>query len=293
MSKIFITGATGFTGFHACEYYINKGYEVYGVVRRHQHPLKEVQSEFCDLMDTESLKELLEKVQPRFILHLAAQNHSGRSWEDPISTLNTNVIGTMNLLEAVKRAVPHAGILITGSVIEYDPCHSPHPNHPYGLSKYMQTLISTSWSFFYDLDIRIAKTSNLIGPGNSTGICSILAQKCLQYRKGNAEGFHFQNILDSRDFLDVRDAVKAYDCILHKGGKNGAYVVSSGETHRFLEVAKELKRLSQSDLPLSTDQFHPTPSIHYVNDKLENLGWKQTISIKQSLKDIIDYYEDL
>jgi GDP-4-dehydro-6-deoxy-D-mannose reductase len=292
MNKIFITGATGFTGFHACKYYIKKGYEVYAAVRGHHHPLKEVLSEFCDVLDTESLKKSLERVQPHFILHLAAKNHSGRSWEDPISTINTNVIGTMNLLESVKSASPKARILITGSVIEYDPCDSPHPNHPYGLSKYLQTLLSTSWSSFYNLDIRIAKSSNLIGPGNSSGICSILAQRCIQYRNGNGEGFNFHNILDHRDFLDVRDAVRAYDCILHKGSENDTYVVASGKNHRFIDLAKELKRLTQSDIPLMTEQFQPTPSVHYVNEKLEKLLWKQSISMNQSLKDIVNYYEN-
>ncbi|MGG3913048.1 NAD-dependent epimerase/dehydratase family protein [Rossellomorea vietnamensis] len=289
MNKVFLTGATGFTGHHACKYYINKGYEVYGAVRGDRRPINGVQLEFCDLMNTESLKEALEKVQPRFILHLAAQNHSGQSWNDPIMTINTNVIGTMNLLEAAKNAVPHAQILITGSVIEFNPCHSTEPNHPYGLSKYVQTLLSRSWSSFYNLDIRIAKTSNLIGPGHSNGICTLVAQKCLQYRKGDTEGFQFQNILDRRDFLDVRDAVKAYDCILQKGRENETYIVASGETHTLLEVAKELKKLSGSDLPLTTQQFLHTPPVHYVKDKLENLDWNQTIPLKQSLKDIVEY----
>ncbi|UXH45324.1 GDP-mannose 4,6-dehydratase [Rossellomorea vietnamensis] len=291
MNKVFLTGATGFTGHHACKYYINKGYEVYGAVRSHHRLINGVQSEFCDLMSTESLKEALEKVHPRFILHLAAQNHSGLSWEEPLSTINTNVIGTLNLLEAVKSVVPRAAILITGSVIEYDPCDSLHPNHPYGLSKYIQTLLSRSWSTFYDLDIRIAKTSNLIGPGHSNGICSLVAQKCLQYRKGETEGFQFHNILDRRDFLDVRDAVRAYDSILQKGRKNETYIVASGETHTLLEVAKELKRLSQSDLPLTTQQFQHMPQVQYVIDKLKNLDWNQTIPLKQSLKDIVEYYE--
>ncbi|MEI2663797.1 NAD-dependent epimerase/dehydratase family protein [Rossellomorea sp. LJF3] len=291
MNKVFISGATGFTGHHACEYYDGLGYEVYAAVRNHSLSTKDVRNVHCNLMDAEALMVLLEKIRPDLILHLAAQNHSGQSWNDPVTTINTNVIGTMNLLEAAKKIVPRARILITGSVIEFNPCHSTEPNHPYGLSKYIQTLLSRSWSSFYDLDIRIAKTSNLIGPGHSNGICSLVAQKCLQYRKGDIEGFHFHNVLDRRDFLDVRDAVRAYDFILQKGRKNETYVVASGETNTLLEVAKELKRLSQSDLPLTTQQFEHTPPVHYVIDKLENLDWNQTIPLKQSLKDIVDYFK--
>ncbi|MCA0148541.1 MULTISPECIES: GDP-mannose 4,6-dehydratase [Rossellomorea] len=292
MNKVFITGATGFTGIHACEYFIKRGYEVFGAVRSHLHPIKEVRSVLCDLMDAKGMKVLFENIQPDMILHLAAQNHTGQSWDDPISTINTNVIGTMNLLEGVKGTIPSARILIIGSVIEFNPCHSIVPNHPYGLSKYIQTLLSTSWSSFYDLDIRIAKTSNLIGPGHSNGICALLAQKCVQHRNGEGKGFHFHNILDRRDFLDVRDAVSAYDCILQKGCKNETYVVASGKTYKFIEVAKELKRLSQSDLPLTTEHFLSTPGVQYAIEKLESLSWKQTISLKQSLKDTLLYYQE-
>ena len=241
MNKIFITGATGFTGIHACAYYINKGYGVYAAVRGHHHPLEEVSSEFCDLMDTESMKETLGKFNLALSFISLLRIIAVVSWEDPISTINTNVIGTLNLLETVKSAVPHATVLITGSVIEYNPCHTPHPNHPYGLSKYIQTLISSCWSSFYDMDIRIAKTSNLIGPGHSNGICSLVAQKCLQYSKGDSVGFHFHNILDRRDFLDVRDAVLAYDCILQKGRENETYVVASGENTYIIRSSERIE----------------------------------------------------
>jgi GDP-4-dehydro-6-deoxy-D-mannose reductase len=291
MNKVFISGATGFTGHHACEYYNGLGYEVYALTRNHSLPLNDVRNVHGNLLDAEAIRVLLEKIRPDLLLHLAAQNHSGQSFNDPVTTINTNVIGTMNLLEAAKHTVPHARILITGSVIEYNPCQSTEPNHPYGLSKYIQTLLSRSWSSFYDLDIRIAKTTNLIGPGHSNGICSLVAQKCLQYRKGDTEGFQFHNILDRRDFLDVRDAVRAYDSILQKGIKNETYIVASGETHTLLEVAKELKKLSRSDLPLTTQQFLHTQPVHYVKDKLEYLDWNQTIPLKQSLKDIVEYYE--
>ncbi|WP_171050822.1 NAD-dependent epimerase/dehydratase family protein [Bacillus sp. BHET2] len=290
MKKILITGASGFTGRHACEYYTKKGYDVYGLVHSQSLSSKQIQSIHCDLFDIEGLIEVLKVVKPRFILHLAAQNHSGRSWEDPVSTINTNVIGTMNLLEAVKKSVPDATLLIVGSVIEYNPCHSSLPNHPYGLSKYIQTLLTLCWSTFYDLDIRIAKSSNLIGPGHSTGICSLLAQKCLQYRDDKSISFHFHNVLDNRDFVDVRDAVEAYDIILQRGEKNESYIVSSGKNYRFLKVAKELKSISQSDLPLTTDHFYPTADIRHEHTKLCELDWKPKHSLQNSLKDIIDYY---
>ncbi|KPL58835.1 NAD-dependent epimerase/dehydratase family protein [Rossellomorea vietnamensis] len=291
MKKVFISGATGFTGIHACEYYLKRGYEVFAAVRNELHPVKEVRSVLCDLLDAEWMKALFDRIKPDLILHLAAQNHTGQSWADPISTMTTNVLGTLNLLEGARSSAPHAKILIVGSVIEFDPCHANEPHHPYGLSKYIQSLLSTSWSSLYELNVLVVKTSNLIGPGYSNGICSLLAKRCIEYSKGGLEGFHFQNILDHRDFLDVRDAVKAYDCILQKGNSKETYVVASGQNHRFLHVAKELKRLADSDLPLTTDRFQRSPDIVFNIDSIEKLGWRKRIPIDQSLKDIIEYYQ--
>ncbi|WP_173105638.1 NAD-dependent epimerase/dehydratase family protein [Bacillus sp. KH172YL63] len=293
MSRIFITGAAGFSGMHACSYYLEKGFEVYAGVRSLPHPNNQVHNIQCDLMNRDTLEEVLKTIKPRYILHLAAQNHSGRSWADPVTTINTNVIGTMNLMEAVKRTVPEAILLVVGSVIEYDPCSSSHPNHPYGLSKYIQTLLAASWATFYHLDIRIAKPSNLIGPGESDGICSLLVQKFLAYMEGEPVDFHFENMMDNRDFIDVRDAVKAYDCILQKGERNECYIVSTGLSRRFLEVVEELKRITGSTLPISTAHSQLTPEHTYENEKLANLNWQPEITLNQSLKDILAYYREL
>ncbi|MEG9296751.1 NAD-dependent epimerase/dehydratase family protein [Mangrovibacillus sp. Mu-81] len=292
MKKIFITGATGFTGMHACEYFLQKGFDVYGGVRQKNHPCNKVKSIQYDLTDAKGLERIMESILPDFILHLAAQNHAGMSSIDPAATFQVNLFGTLNLLEAVRKKAPKTITLVTGSVIDFKPCGPEIPEHPYGLSKYMQILLSSSWSSMYGLDIRIARPSNLIGPGPSNGICSLLAQKCLTSGKNEKGRFHFTNILDQRDFIDVRDVLRAYDSILTYGKQGFPYTVASGNNRTFLEAARAIRALAKSDISLTTDRFEQTKSESFDITEIKSLGWEPSIPFEQSLKDIIQYVND-
>ncbi|XXM71199.1 NAD-dependent epimerase/dehydratase family protein [Lysinibacillus sphaericus] len=286
MKKIFITGSTGFTGLHACSYFLEKGYDVYGGVRGKRHPLKSVKSIDYSLTNLEELEEVMEAINPDFILHLAAQNHTGRSWEDPPSTFHANVFGTFYLLESIRNRAPHAVTLVTGSMIEYNPCISELHSHPYGLSKYLQAVLSSGWSKLFQLDIRIARPSNLIGPGPSNGLCSLLARACLNPDKT----FHIDNILDRRDFLDVRDAVKAYETILLAGISGETYDIATGNEQTFLKAASTLKSITGSGLTFSTDEFYHPHREKIDNSKISSLGWEPSISFEKSLEDIVEYF---
>jgi GDP-4-dehydro-6-deoxy-D-mannose reductase len=292
MKKIFITGASGFTGMHACEYFFQEGFDVYGGVRQKNQEFKGFKSIQYDLNDPISLERIIESIYPDYILHLAAQNHTGFSRINPVATIQTNVLGTLNLLEAVRKKAPKAITLVTGSVIDYKPCGQEWPEHPYGLSKYMQILLSSSWSSLYNLDIRIARPSNLIGPGPSNGICSLLAQKCMTSDKGAERRFHFTNILDQRDFIDVRDVLRAYDSILTHGRKGFPYTIASGRHRTFLEAARAIRALAKSDITLTTDRFEQTKREPFDISEIKSLGWEPSIPFEVSLKDIIQYIND-
>ncbi|UTE75475.1 NAD(P)-dependent oxidoreductase [Rossellomorea sp. KS-H15a] len=286
MKKIFITGSTGFTGQHACRYFLEKGYDVFAGVRKKRHPLKNVKSIDYTLTNLEELEETMEAINPDFILHLAAQNHTGLSWEEPLSTFHTNLFGTFYLLESIRNRAPHAVTLVIGSMIEYNPCMSELHSHPYGLSKHLQSVLSMGWSKLFQLDIRIVRPSNLIGPGPSNGLCSLLARACLNPDKS----FHIDNILDRRDFLDVRDAVKAYEVVLLAGVPGETYDVATGNEQTFLKAVSILKSITGSDLHFSTDEFYHPPRDSIDNSKIRSLGWEPSISFEKSLEDIVEYY---
>src|SRR3989338_537704 len=120
--RALITGITGFTGSHMAEYLLKNGHEVIGTVRgrnRQTEFIDKVKSDIrlleCDLSDPNSVAQTIEEAQPDVIFHLAAQSFVPTSWRAPQETMNTNVIGTLNVLESMRRSKTDAVIQIAGS----------------------------------------------------------------------------------------------------------------------------------------------------------------------------------
>ncbi|ALC82143.1 MULTISPECIES: NAD-dependent epimerase/dehydratase family protein [Bacillus] len=291
MIKILITGAAGFTGVKACAYFLKEGYEVYGMVHKNTPKEEKIKFLSCDLMNHEEVEATLKSIKPHYVLHLAGQNHSGVSWDKPIPTFMANANGTLNLLEGVRLHSPQAKIIVVGSVIDFNPCYLTKPNHPYGLSKYVQTLLSSCWSTMFDLNIMIARPSNLIGPGPSNGICSLLAKKiALNERTSTSIEFHFHNLLDQRDFLDVRDAIKAYHTIFKYGKKNNSYTIASGNSKSLVDVVRVFKDLTPTNLMITTDFFQRVEPIRIDIKAIKLLGWEPQYTFNQSLRDSLNYH---
>lgn len=290
--KILITGANGFTGRHACTYFAEAGFTVFALVRKSgPPPHPSIQLVHGDLMDHASLQLICATIQPDYILHLAGQNAVGSSWTHPIETLEANLFGTSYLLEAVRTEAPRSKVLVVGSVLKSDPANLQSFIHPYGLSKTLQTLFAQVYASLFQLDVIIANPSNLIGPGNSSGVCTILAEKIAQMEAGLAEPkLSVYNLLASRDFLDVRDAVAAYHVLFEKGTSRQEYTVSSGNSVTMQEVTTLLKQLSDVPFEVEGEIEQDEISHSLPPDELRGLGWKPAISIKESLADILDFH---
>ena len=217
--RILITGANGFTGKHACTYFANDGYTVYAMVRTPiEFSHENIKLVLCDLSNREALQTAIQTIQPQFILHLAGQNAVQESWANPIDTLQTNVLYTAYLLEAIRaETTTKCRTIIAGSMLQSNPAEPSTFEHPYSLSKTMQSLYGEVYGNLFDLDVIIAKPTNLIGPGYSNGICSILAKKVAKMEQGiEKKSIVIHNLLAERDFLDVRDAITAYNILFMK-----------------------------------------------------------------------------
>jgi GDP-4-dehydro-6-deoxy-D-mannose reductase len=288
---ILITGASGFTGYHACEYFTKEGYEVVGLVRRNGYtPSCDIKIRQCNIANNHEVIQVFKETKPAFILHLAGQNHAGESWKDPVSSFYSNTVGTFNLLEAMRLICPKSTAVIIGSALEFNPCESIRPPHPYSITKMMQVKLALYWSQLYNLNIVIAKPSNLIGPGPSNGVCSLFAERIVEMERQKREPhLVVHDILTTRDFVDVRDVIKAYDLLLQKGKNGEVYEIASGVSRTLEDVIKMYQKHSIRQFHYHSnvsDQHHSPVTIDLT--RINELGWQPETSFEDSLLDIIN-----
>ncbi|MCY9140159.1 NAD-dependent epimerase/dehydratase family protein [Peribacillus frigoritolerans] len=291
MPKLLITGASGFTGQHACNHFINAGFDVTAVSRK-SFRNGQFQTELCDLTNKENVGKLIKKVKPDYLLHLAGQNHVGQSWIDPVSSLEVNAMSTLYLIEALRQENPACKVVIVGSALQFDPQNITTLTHPYSLSKTLQVLIAQSWGVLYNMNVVIAKPSNLIGPGISNGVCSIFAKKIVDMEENKAEKvLEVSNMHAKRDFVDVRDAVSAYEILLTQGKFGEIYDIASGNSRSLGEVITGFKALTTIDFEIESKvKGQEEGMVEISPEEILKLGWKPVRSLKTSLEDILYYY---
>ncbi|MFS0889005.1 NAD-dependent epimerase/dehydratase family protein [Peribacillus frigoritolerans] len=293
--KLIITGASGFTGQHACAHFLKSGYDITAVSRKRMNIEGSIHAECCDLINGNDVYNLIKRTKPKYLLHLAGQSHVGESWSEPVSTLEANTMSTAYLIDAIRKESLDCKIVIVGSALQIDPSSISSIPHPYSLSKTIQVLIAQSWAFLYNMNIIIAKPSNLIGPGVSNGVCSIFAKKIAEMeKKGMEKVLEVENLEVQRDFLDVRDAVRAYDLLLTRGQPGETYDVASGNNHSLGEIIEGFRSVTTDDIKVNSQQNERIENKVAIDPiKLMNLGWKPRIPLESSLMDILTFHREL
>ncbi|KGX92428.1 UDP-2-acetamido-2,6-dideoxy-hexulose 4-reductase [Pontibacillus halophilus JSM 076056 = DSM 19796] len=284
--KLLITGASGFTGRHACSLFCQKGYEVYGMIRRDEKLPEGVQPVVCDVTNAEEVEQVIEAIVPDLLLHLAGQNDVKQSWQQPFRTFQSNSVSTLYLLEAVRNINPACKTLIVGSMLD---AKSLVPNHPYGVSKHVQVEIARAYGQMFHLPIIIAKPSNLVGPNQRKGVCGWIANELSQAESDKREvHLTLSSPLANRDFIDVRDAVNAYAMLFQKGLPNGTYEVGSGKETSLQQVAEEFKRISH--VPMTFTWESEVVDVQGIADPtaLKQLGWIPTRTIATSIEEMVE-----
>ncbi len=290
MPKLIITGASGFTGQHACRHFVKAGFDVTAMTRNNAVN-EQVRTEHCDLTDKVSVRNIVKEIKPDYLLHLAGHNHVGESWLHPVSSFEANVLSTLYLIDALREENPSCKIVVVGSALQFDPQHITTLTHPYGLSKTLQVLIAQSWQVLYNMHISIAKPSNLIGPGKSNGVCSIFAKKIVDMEENKTDKvLEVNNLQAQRDFVDVRDAVRAYEIILTKGESGEIYEIASGKSCSLYDIITNYKLLTYVNFEIKSSDDQKEEKVAIQLAKVMNLGWSPNIPLTSSLEDILNYY---
>jgi len=304
MMRVLITGATGFSGSHLAEYALAQGAEVFGAAIGGSFT-PGVKGRLVDLTQQDAADHLVAEVRPDRLFHLAALVPGSAAQVPPEKLLNVNVLGTLHLLEAVKRHAPTARTLIVSSASVYGPVpperqpiseDAPlNPVSPYAVSKAMQDLLGGQYAAGNGLHVVRARTFNLIGPREHPGlVAATLARQVAEAEAGRRTEIKARYLFTRRDFTDVRDAARAYWLILEHGAPGAIYNVCSGKTRTIGDllqcllaiadapdatVVERERELGVGDIALSVG--NPT---HLQADT----GWRPAIPLERSLRDLLE-----
>ena len=263
-----------------------------------------------DLTDTAKVEKLIKEFRPEQVYHLAAQASVSQSWNDPIETFRVNVFGGVNILESIRKYYAICKFLSVCTAEEYEIMQNSacaiteeskiSPSNPYAISKAALDFFSTTYFDAYKIPVFVSRSFNHIGPGQSDRfVCSDFAKQIAEIEKGLREPtIYVGNLAAYRDFLDVRDVIKAYYCIMNKGKAGEIYNICSGEKQKISELLDILVSLSTAKkIEIKTDSLKLRPIDNEIvygdNSKLKkHTGWTQDFTIKQALKDTLEYWRE-
>ena len=323
-TKAFITGITGMVGSHLTDYLLDRtDWEIYGLCRWRSpldnisHLLPRINANdrvhlvYGDLRDCISIHEAVRKVKPDYVFHLAAQSYPKTSFDSPLDTLETNIQGTANVLEALRKndiqAVTHvcASSEVFGRVpkekLPIDEECTFHPASPYAISKVGTDLIGRYYAEAYNMTVMTTRMFTHTGPRRGdVFVESTFAKQIAMIEAGLIPPVVKAGNLESlRTFADVRDAVRAYYMLVTVNPIAGAYYNIGGTyTCTIADMLKTLLSMSTvKDIHVETDpeRLRPIDADLQVPNTAKFkavTGWQPEIPFEQTMTDLLQYWRD-
>lgn len=290
IKKLLVTGLSGFVGQH--------------VLRLLPDTWRLLDIVDFDLLSPESIDRCFSSGPPDAVIHLAGQTFVPESFYNPHQTFNTNLLGTLNLLQSLKRSGFCGSFLYVSSGDVYgrvelaelpvNELHPVRPLSPYAVSKVSAELLCLQWSYTERWRVIVARPFNHIGAGQRVDfVIPAVAQQLARIRSRSQEPQVAVGDIDvSRDFLDVRDVVAAYFSLLEHGRSGEVYNVCSGEERPVRELLNRLAELAGVAVDWVQDAARLRPSeqrrmagcAHKIQ---EHTGWKPRISITETLQSVL------
>lgn len=321
MTRVLITGITGFVGSHLCDFLIaNTDWNIYGL-KRWRSPLNNIKQHLGrvekgdrlflldgDLRDGSSLRAVVEEARPDFVFHLAAQSFPKTSFKSPIDTYETNFIGTCRLMETLWERAPEADIHVCASSEVFgrvDKTELPigedcrfHPASPYAISKVGTDLIGRFYAEAYGMSVQTTRMFTHTGPRRGDVFAeSNFAKQIAMIERGLIPPvIKVGNLNSMRTWADVRDAVRAYHMLLTVNPQPGAYYNIGGDFSCTIgDMLNTLIEMSPVRPEIVEDpaRLRPIDADLQVPDtsKFKNhTGWAPRINFKQTIRDLLLYW---
>lgn len=297
-------------GSHLAKFLIAQGCEAAGISRatsaaRHTQSANGYKHYLGDILDRPFLERVWNEWKPELVYHLAAQAYNGESWQAEDSTYALNVEGSRNVFATCRMHSPNARIIPACSSAEYGfvPEHlipisedvTPlRPITPYGVSKACMEMMARQFHLNYGMDFVLPRLFIHVGPDHPpvTALQNFARQLAAIKLGKQLPNIRVGNLLSARDFVDVRDGVRALWLLAQKGTCGEAYNICSGNAWNIGEALEMLIRISGQTVEVVRDEALSRPSDEPLllgsPIKLNRMGWVPEISFEDTLKDVFN-----
>ena len=317
MKRALITGINGQDGSYLAEFLLDKGYEVFGTLKRNSvaenqtarldNVYDKIKLFYADLTDLSSLISVIQKTQPDEIYNLAAQSHVRISFDQPIYTAQVTGIGTLNMLEAVRLIKPDAKIYqassseMFGNSIDIDGFQREttpmYPVSPYGCAKVYSYNICRNYRNSYNMFISNGILFNHESPRRGTNfVTNKVVKEAVKIKLGLSNKLALGNLDATRDWGHAKDYVQAMWMILQLENPND-YVCATGVSHTVKELCEYVfgkLGLSYEDYVVLDEKFLRPEELNDLKgdpSKLKNdTGWEPTYTFETMLDEMIEYW---
>jgi GDPmannose 4,6-dehydratase len=318
MKKAFITGIGGQDGSYLAEYLLDLGYEVHGIVRRNSTPehqqsrLDGIRNNsnlyvyYGDLLDVSGLEKLLREIQPDEVYNIAAQSHVRISYDIPQFTVQTNALGVINILEAVRTNCPNAKFYqassseMFGSSVDEDGFQRETtkmtPVSPYGCTKVFGYNIVRNYRNAYNLYAANGILFNHESPRRGSNfVTNKVVKAAVEIKLGLTDKLELGNLDAYRDWGHSKDYIRAMHLILQQP-EPGDYVVATGITHSVREMCDYVFNkldLNYQDYVVQNQKFLRPEELKYLkgdSSRIRALGWKPEYTFETLMDDMIKHW---
>lgn len=302
-TKILITGSEGFIGKHLLNKLNKKNNLLFASYykKKNLNKIKGVKYIKCDFKHEKQIKILIKKTSPNIIFHLAAKSHPTYSFKEPIKTMETNVMGTVKLFESCKSLKTNPKIVVACSSAQFGAKRKKElpineqsmssPEHIYGFSKLIQSLLSEQYFKMFQLKIYKAIIFNTSGPGKNFDVFQDICNQYINQKNKKNIFIETGNLSNLRDFSHVDDVANALIQISKKGVPGESYVISSNKLEKISQIITILKKISKNRIIIKKNKrlFRKFDEKFILgnNSKIKKLNWKNKKNIEDIVKDII------
>jgi GDPmannose 4,6-dehydratase len=318
--KVLIPGINGQDGSYLAELLLDKGYEVYGILKRNSvaenqtarldHVFNKINLDYADVTDLASLIRVIQKVQPDEVYNLAAQSHVRISFDQPIYTGMVTGIGTLNLLEAVRLIKPDAKVYqassseMFGNSIDKDGFQREstpmNPVSPYGCAKVYGYNICRNYRHSYNMFISNGILFNHESPRRGTNfVTNKVVKEAVKIYYGKSTELRLGNLDATRDWGHAKDYVHAMWLILQQD-KPDDFVCATGISHSVRELCEYVFSkldLNWQDWVKTDEKFLRPEELHNLKgdpSKLKVLtGWQHEYTFETMLDEMIDHWKKI